>query len=269
MSGAGPAPRASGDPVRSGGAAPVRAGVLTRRATAVLVALAGAGLGLIVAARPLATGQAGAGGVTTGARLSATGSGLAPAYPALLLVAAAAAATLAFAGPRLRVVVAVLLGAAGLGAEVAWRAGLGDAAAGLSRSTVPPGLPVHDVTVSSLAWIGDLAALVVLLGAGLALAFGSRWGRGSRRYDAPVDPAGSAGAGIASAASGVPGPPGDAAGVADGPGAAEPRQPGTSGRPRNATSGAGRTEASHVSEAASRRADDDWDALSRGEDPTL
>jgi hypothetical protein len=141
------------------------------------------------------------------------------------------------------------------------------AAAGIVADSVP--LPVHDVTVSSLAWIGDLAALVVLLGAGLALAFGSRWGRGSRRYDAPVDPAGSAGAGIASAASGVPGPPGDAAGVADGPGAAEPRQPGTSGRPRNATSGAGRTEASHVSEAASRRADDDWDALSRGEDPTL
>lgn len=218
-----------------------------RRATAVLVGLAGAGLGLVVAARPLASGEPGAGGLTTATRLTASGSALAPAYPALLLVAAAAAVALAFAGPRLRPVVAVLLGAAGAGAEVAWRMGLADAEAGLSRTTVPPGLPVHNVAVSGLSWVGDVAAILVVVAAGLALAFGSQWARGSRRYDAPAG----------SRAAGTPGEAGRPA--------ASPSSSSSPGRASTAAASAGGGSAAAT---PGRRTDDDWDALSRGEDPT-
>lgn len=220
-------------------AATDRAGVWARRPTSVSLGLAGAAVGLIVASRPLATGEPGPGGLTTATRLSATGSGLAPAYTALLLVAAAAAVALAFAGRRLRVVVAGLLALSGVGAELAWRAGLGDAATGLSRSTVPPGLPVRDVSVAAIAWLGDVAAVVVVVAAALALLFGSRWADGARRYDAPAGPAG---------ATSPPGP----------------------GAPPASASGASDTTApSHRGGPADRRSDDEWDALSRGEDPTV
>lgn len=226
-------------------------GVLGRRPTTVLLGLLGAGLGLIVASRPMATGEPAAGSLNTATRLAASGSALAPAYPALLLVAAAAAAALAFAGPRLRPVVAVLLGAAGVGAEVAWRTGLADASAGLSRATVPAGLPVHDVVVAPASWGGDAAALLVVVAAALALILGSRWRRVSARYDAPVE---------ASVEAPVEAPVGERAGPGAPPAGRSQRHstPAQPSPPQSGTSG-----------PLGRRTEDDWDALSRGEDPTL
>ncbi|MCO5309714.1 MAG: Trp biosynthesis-associated membrane protein [Austwickia sp.] len=194
-------------------------------------------------------GRARGGSLNTATRLAASGSALAPAYPALLLVAAAAAALAR--GPRLRPVVAVLLGAAGVGAEVAWRTGLADASAGLSRATVPAGLPVHDVVVAPASWGGDAAALLVVVAAALALILGSRWRRVSARYDAPVE---------ASVEAPVEAPVGERAGPGAPP-AGRSQRPGTPAQPSPPQSG--------TSGPLGRRTEDDWDALSRGEDPTL
>lgn len=189
-----------------------------RRPVVVLLALAASGAGLLVASRPIASAAPARDVLGATARLVATGGTLAPAYPAVLSACAAAALALAFAGPRLRPVVATLLFLGGAAAEVAWRTGLAGAAQALQRGSGVSGSRLQDVQVAA-GWsvAGDAAALAVAFAGALAMVFGRRWQETSRRYDA------------------AGGPP------------ATPR-PGATGRDRPA---------------------DDWDAISRGEDPTL
>lgn len=248
-------------------------GALRRRSTVVSGGLAGAALGLVVSARPIATGVPAAGSLAANTRLAATGSDLAPGYVAMLLVAAAAAVALAFAGTRLRLLIAGLLVASGVGAELSWRAGVAAAAEGLSRATVPAGLAVSDVAVAPVAALGDVAAVLVALAGAAALILGTGWATSGSRYDAPGSAA--AGAPRAAVRGGRPGTGGRdqrAQTPRTGPGNRSNRR-GKGGNPAAAAGRGGGPPSGLWGQAGAsgepgRRTDGDWEALSRGEDPT-
>ncbi len=167
-----------------------------------------------------------------------TGTVLAPAFMPLVLVAAAGMLVGLFTGPRLRraALVVSVLGAAG--ALVAVGTGWGAAEAALTAATVPAGQPVGSLSAGAGLAAAAAGAVLVLAGVVLGLGTAGRWPGAGRRYDVPVRSDGA----------GTPTPSRDGEGLQD-----------TQSDPRTGPR----------RQIADRREDSAWDALDRGEDPTL
>lgn len=235
--------------------------------------------------------------------LSVAGSDAATPVTAFALVALAAALAVSIAGRVARWIVAVILVLAGAGIalssvsvaldpEAAAEPAIG-AAIGVS------GLEGADASATPMPWLAVVAGVLLVLAAVWMVLAGRTWGV-NRRYDAGAS--GAARSTQSTAGDLQPGapepstgdvPPGvvlegsDRLGTSDRPGAAGPAPAATTGAGSGAGTGTGSTDdgrataGEHMSEnsagatrrgrnRASAHADeiDDWDELSRGNDPT-
>ncbi|WP_116113847.1 Trp biosynthesis-associated membrane protein [Austwickia chelonae] len=143
-----------------------------QRATAVLLGLAGAGIGIVASSRSVISGTSMHAGLGTRSTFVLAGTTAVPAYPALLLAAAAGTMIWAFARPVLCRVVAAMVGTAGLSAGVAWRWGIVQAS---QSQTLPGGHVVQDISVLRWSFAGDLAALTIFISATLVLCMTTQW----------------------------------------------------------------------------------------------
>ncbi|MEP7160832.1 MAG: Trp biosynthesis-associated membrane protein [Dermatophilaceae bacterium] len=166
------------------------------------------------------------------------GTVLAPAFMPLLLVAAAGMLAGLFTGPRLRRSALVIAALGAVGALVAVWTGWGAAEAALTAATVPAGQPVGSLSAGAGLATSAAGAVLVLAGVVLGVCTAGRWPGAGRRYDVPVRPEGA----VTTTASRDGEGPED---IQSGPGAGQRRQ------------------------IADRREDSAWDALDRGDDPTL
>ncbi|MRG58531.1 hypothetical protein GE115_01375 [Agromyces sp. CFH 90414] len=222
----------------------------------ILLAIAGGGLALLSWSQPwfglVLEGAAGG-----GALIEVPGQVASPALAALGLAGLALAGALAIAGPGIRVVLGIL--AALLGGCVLLAAGLslGDPVGSVSPAvTDATGVagqgPTAELVAEAVATFWPVVAViggVLLVAAGvLVLATGAAWPRSSRRYrdaGAAFEPADS------------PSPASEAQSAASG-----------GSRESGGSSPASPSDASRPARTASDRAIDDWDDLSRGDDPT-
>ncbi len=168
------------------------------RLLSALVALAGAGLLVVAAGRPWVTRIVT--DVPGVAQVEAAGDRVAPAAPALALVAAAAAVAVLVTGRVGRRVAAVVLLLAGIGALVAVAGvllGPADAVAGAVATTTGRAGPVAGPPPTVTAWVWcALTAALLVVGAGLtAVLRAGSWPAPGRRFEAaPSGAAGAAGA---------------------------------------------------------------------------
>jgi uncharacterized membrane protein (TIGR02234 family) len=213
---------------------------LGSRPSTVLIGLAGAGLVVLASGRTWVRATV-SGAASTGV-ITASGTLVAPGATALALVAAAGVVALVSTGRRVRPVVAVLLVLAGLGA--AWLSGpvLADPAQAarpaVARATGTEGQQSSGPSAATAwPWLSAAGGLLIAVSGGVGLVRGRRWAGPSRRYERPADPTADR------AGSPVP---------ASGSGAAEGADPAPS------AAAAGRDQRL-----------DTWDALDRGEDPTV
>ncbi len=167
-----------------------------------------------------------------------TGTVLAPAFMPLVLVAAAGMLVGLFTGPRLRRAALVVSALGAAGALVAVGTGWGAAEAALTAATVPAGQTVGAQSAGAGLAAGVTGAVLVLAGAVLGVGTAGRWPGTGRRYDVPVRP--------------------------EGPGSVTPSRDNEG--PRGTQLG---PRAGPPPQIADRREDSAWDALDRGEDPTL
>lgn len=209
----------------------MRRRVRIRRRTAVLTVLAGGAVLLVVSLLTWAQGSAAltVGGTTP---VQVTGSQGAAVVPSAALVALAAGLAIGLAGRIARTIAAVAVALAGLLALIATIAFLGNPTPALLRAAGEvSGVPEISDAISITPWpVVALvaAAALTLTGAVLPLVMGT-WQRVGARYERPDTPAGRA--------SGQEGPQSSHPGGGPEPGSARQR----------------------IS---------DWDALSRGEDPS-
>ncbi|WP_168217805.1 Trp biosynthesis-associated membrane protein [Occultella kanbiaonis] len=166
--------------------------------------------------------------------VSVGGAAAAPVVPSVALVVLAAALALGLSGRVVRMLAAVLAALAGAAALVAVLAFLRDPATP-AQAAAGELIGVREISgepaVTALPYLAlGVAAVILVLGIALPFLVG-QWGRVGRRYERGSDPA-AAGA------------------AAPGPGA-----PGSTAAP--AAAGSARTVRM-----------EDWDALSRGEDPS-
>ncbi len=182
----------------------------------------------------------------------AAGQAVAPAILAWALVALAAVVVAAVTGRVGRVVAGLLTLAAGLASAWSAFAVLRDPSAALARSVSGSvgrtgAAAVSEVGLTAWPWVALVGGVLTALGGVGIVAGARRWGAGNARYENPAqatpeDKARAASAGGSESAPGT----GQAA-----PGA----------RPTPA-------QADAEARATRRRAVQDWDALSRGDDPT-
>ncbi len=205
---------------------------MTPRAAAVALVLAGAGAALLAGTQPWV--GAAVEGVPGTSRVEATAAQAAPGVPALALVAVAGAVVLLTAGRLVRVAVAVLLLLGGIGVGV-----LAAGVVAAPGTAVRPAVTQATGTLSGTAaqasltawpWVAVAGGSCVAAGGALAVLRRRQWPDPSRRYERP---AGTAQAGTAQAG----------------------------------TAPAAATQAG-TARAGRDRAADDWDRISRGEDPT-
>ncbi|UOE45195.1 Trp biosynthesis-associated membrane protein [Agromyces larvae] len=235
---------------------------------AILAVIAGSGLALLSWSQAWFEVRLAA-GAGTGAALSVRGDVASPALAALALAGLALAGALAIAGPGIRVLLGVLAVVLGGCLVLAVSTSLGDVVDAVAPAvtdatgvtgTAPVAELLAETTATIWPWVGLAGGIVVAAAGALVLVTGHRWPAGSRRYGS--------GARLASTTA----PEGDApdAGGADAPGPADGTgEPTASGSPA-------RSEASDRSPGtgaagprpARDRAIDDWDELSRGDDPT-
>lgn len=191
---------------------------------------------------------------------SAIGQVAAPAALPLGLLALAAVVVAAVTGRVGRVVAGLLAAAAGLGS--AWFAVgvLRDADAVLARTVAGSvgrsGVaPVSGVTLTVWPWLALLGGVLVALGGFVIVRGGPRWSGANARYESPARSvsAGSAGANDAPTAEPAVEP-------ADGVSSGSPGSTGDPARPPEPPV--------QPQPEPRRRAVQDWDSLSRGEDPT-
>ncbi|WP_394552205.1 Trp biosynthesis-associated membrane protein [Agromyces sp. MMS24-JH15] len=209
---------------------------------AILVLVVGAGLALLSWSQPWfqVVLVAGAG---TGEPIAVGGDVASPALAALALAGLALAGALAIAGPGIRIVLGVLAVLLGGCLVLASATALGDPLGAVAPAvTDATGVTGSESTAafvdgaSATAWpvVGIASGVLVVLGGILVLATGRRWPASSRRYRAAEF---------------------DAA-DADGPHGAA------------GADGAAPADGAAAHGSARDRAIDDWDELSRGEDPT-
>ncbi|GAB77246.1 Tryptophan-associated transmembrane protein (Trp_oprn_chp) [Austwickia chelonae] len=153
-----------------------------QRATAVVLSLLGAAIGLTVSTRTVVSGATVHGGLGVRTVFSVSGTAAAPVYPALLLIAAAGAMVWLFARPLMVRVIAVMTGISGVGAAFTWRSGI--VQAGRSPS-LPDGHVIQEVSVRWWSFSGDLAALMIVVSAGLALWAAGSWFPAQAGAEAP------------------------------------------------------------------------------------
>ena len=194
---------------------------------------------------------------------TATGQELVPGASGLGLVVLAGALVVAIAGPVLRVVAGALVTAAGAGAAVLTGRVLADPApALLTRAGDAFGnsvaAAVTDSGLTPWPWVTLLGAVLGSVAGLLMLVAGRTWSRAGRRY---ANPAGERA--VPKASGEVRGSAPEASPDADPDGSGGSRGSGHSGS--DATGGS-RASGSRPARGA---AVDDWDSLSRGEDPTL
>ncbi|HEY6794544.1 MAG TPA: Trp biosynthesis-associated membrane protein [Kineosporiaceae bacterium] len=219
----------------------------TSRAVALLAVLVGAGLVVLATGRNWVTVTvAGAGGRL---QVGADGRLAAPGAAAVGLVAAAGIVVALTAGRLVRAVVTGLLVAAGLTAAAlsvpVWHDPAGVAAPAAARVTGTVGQSRGDARVTAWPAASAAGGLLIATGGLVGVVRGRRWPGPSRRYERDGGHVDAAPPGTEPAPPGIePAPPGG------------PAPPGL----------AGRTRASASSERDRRL--DQWDSLSRGEDPT-
>jgi uncharacterized membrane protein (TIGR02234 family) len=228
----------------------------------IVTVLAGVALVVLAAGRPWA-GEA-VTGVPGVPRITSTGSQAAPAATALALVAAAGAVALALTGRLARRVVAGLLILAGLGVAALVATVLSDPAQAiapaLEAATGRTAAGSRDVAgraeLTGWPWMAVVGALLILAGALTALGVAGRWGSTGRRFEAPAG-----GPRVPAVGGGSDGPADQSDGPAD-------QSDGTA--EQVAGQAEGRQAAKQVGRVRAPREQvlDDWDALSRGEDPT-
>ncbi len=224
------------------------------RGVAVAAVLAGAGGALLAGSRTWLEAV-----VPGAAPVAAPGSSAAPGLGALALVAGAGVVALVTAGRAVRLAVAGLLVLDGAAmAALALRA-VTDPAGAVGPAVVAAtgirGAAPARVTLTGWPWLALAAATLVVLGGAVALARARRWPGPARRYDRPAPGA------PARSVRASPGDPGTSSGAAVAAPAASGPEPGA---PRAAGRGAG----GRGREGVHGTALDDWEALSRGEDPT-
>lgn len=202
------------------------------RALSAALCLSGALLGAASAGQTWASAPvlAPTGVAGVGRSAATSGAALAPALTPLLLVAAAGLLAGLFAGPRARRAVLAVAVLGAAGALVALGIGWGGVDDALRAATVPAGQPIGQVSAAPGVVGAAAGALLALAGAALAVATAGRWPAGSGRYDAPGDP-------------------------------------GAVGRAR--ADGADDGPAARGAPAPGRAGENAWDALDRGEDPTI
>jgi uncharacterized membrane protein (TIGR02234 family) len=113
------------------------------------------------------------------------GSKLAPGARALALVGLAAVAALPATRARGRVVVGVLVAAAGAGIAAVVGRALADPSAALSRAPIAEA-HVADVGLGGWPYVALLGALLLIAAGVLVVVRGRRWTSMSSRYDAPT-----------------------------------------------------------------------------------
>lgn len=231
---------------------------------AILLAIVGSGLALLSWSQTWFEVLLVDGG-GSGAAIAVGGDVASPALAALALAGLALAGALAIAGPGIRIVLgilAVLLGGClVLAASLSLGAPLGAVGPAVTDATGVTGDdPVAALVASAAAtgWgaVAIVGGVLVALAGVLVLATGHRWHASSRRYratrfddGAPDGTAGAAGGPAASGAPGASGASGLDGTAGDGPGIRGVAATDTGDRARD-------------------RAIDEWDDLSRGEDPT-
>jgi uncharacterized membrane protein (TIGR02234 family) len=215
----------------------------------IIIVLAGVALVVLAAGRPW-VGEA-VTGVPGVPRVTATGSQAAPAATALALVAAAGSVALALTGRVARRVLAGLLVLAGLGVAALVMTALHDPAqaiapaleAATGRTATAAGNVTGRAELTGWPWAAIAGALLILAGSLTALGVAGRWGGSGRRFEAPE-------------AGQRPPVGGETGGLDDATvGAADEAADRTAGQVRRTP-------------ARREQVLDDWDALSRGEDPT-
>ena len=166
-----------------------RAGVpgrLGSRPAVVLLVLVGAGLALLAAGRTW-VGQpvAGVPGLRT---VTASGQVAAPGVSAAALVAAAGAIALAVAGRVVRMVVAAVELLSGLGIAALVQVVLADPSGALAptleTATGQAGAGAGSASSTGWPWLALVAAILILVGGGVAAWRGRSWGTGGRRFEA-------------------------------------------------------------------------------------
>ncbi len=201
---------------------------------------------------------------------SASGQAAAPALLPLGLLALAAVAVSAVTGRAGRMLGGALAAAAGLGA--AWFAVgvLRDGAAVLARSVAGSvgrsgTAPVSSVSVTAWPWLALLGGVLAALG-GIAIAYGGPgWSGMSSRYERPAQhQAGADPSALNSSSAPDPTEPGPSA---PGPSASDPSASDPAEPDRRESPPRGQAE-EQADQRARRKAVEDWDSLSRGEDPT-
>lgn len=239
----------TGDPRRFRRRAASWARWFTRRGPALGLTLLGAGL-LALAALPVWVRGSIDDPVLGLRAASVTGRVAAPLVLALGLLALAAALVAAVTGRVGRALAGLLAVGAGLGSGWVALGVLRDGPAALARSAAGAvgrsGVtPVSGVTVTPWPWLALVGGALAALG-GVAVVCGApRWAGSNARYENPADRTDAQPEKTSSTV------------------APEPQQP---GQRAGTTSAAQRAEAD--ARAARSRAVQDWDALSRGEDPT-
>jgi len=234
------------------------------RPAVVLAVLLGAGAVVLAGGRPWA-GQP-VSGVPGLVRVTAAGSQAAPAATALALVAAAGAVALALSGRIARRIVAGLLVPAGLGVVGLVVAVLRDPAQAVAPALqAATGRTVQAATglgapaeATGWPWLGVAGGLLIAASGLVGIVVSGRWGTSGRRFEAPAGGAGAV-------------PPGSAEPAAAGgwSAAGAGTMDGGPPRPRRLAGAAEEGEIrAERSRAGRERVLDDWDALSRGEDPT-
>lgn len=205
-------------------------------AYAVLLCLAGAGLAVFAATRTWAAEVIARPAPLPPIRLTRTGSDLLPWLPALALVGlAGAGAVLATRGLARRIVGGLVLL---VGAAIAFGAGSGlldPAATGVDPAT--GGDLVTDSTGPVWPLLCGIGGLALAAGGTWTLARGQRWPAMGARYERGADPAGP--------------------------------DPTTAGAVDRRTDGGGPPPSGTAPQSGGRDLIESWDALDRGEDPTI
>ncbi|QEO15895.1 Trp biosynthesis-associated membrane protein [Agromyces intestinalis] len=227
---------------------------------AILAVIAGSGLALLSWSQPWfeVRLQAGAG---TGAPLAVGGDVASPALAALALAGLALAGALAIAGPGIRVLLGILAVVLGGCLVLAVSTSLGDVVGSVAPAvtdatgvtgTEPVAALLDDAAATAWPWVGLAGGIVVAAAGALVLATGHRWPGGSRRYG---------GGGRLAPTTDPADEPNAERALAD---ELDSRADDPEAEASDATSPEGPPD----SRPARDRAIDDWDELSRGDDPT-
>jgi hypothetical protein len=241
---------------------------------AILTAIVGGGLALLAWSQTWFELEltAGAGtGAGSGAPIAVAGQIASPAVAALGLAALALGGALAIAGPGIRMVLGVLAVLLGGCVLVAAGVSLGDPVAAVGPAvtdatgvagSAPTAALVASATATFWPTVAIVSGVLVLAAGVLVLATGLAWPASSRRYSDARRPRFAEADGAGDAAGG--GDAGDAAGDVDAA-TTTGETPAAGDEAPAADQRSGGRGAQH---AASDQAIDDWDDLSRGDDPT-